>query len=186
MSDSMVSTSWLRKSNFDEEPEPDDDGTYRMDPVNSAVRAQVAREHALMMMENKICEYAHWFEGKKNQVADALSRDDDRSDDELTEILKTHLPSQVPQSFEIVPLPSEISSWLTSVLQKLPVREQLREKHTRTKLGRGTDGVNTPTCVDSQTTSTSTAFLDTNASECWEPSPRLCERQDFQGHLMKS
>ena len=39
--------------------------------------------------------------------------DDDRSDDELTNIFRSHCPSQVPPFFEIVPLPNEITSWLT-------------------------------------------------------------------------
>jgi hypothetical protein len=46
------------------------------------VRASIAREHALLMMENEICEYSQWFKGIHNVVADALSRDD-RTDDEL-------------------------------------------------------------------------------------------------------
>jgi hypothetical protein len=83
MTDSIVSTAWLRKSNFDEDPEVDEDGNYLgMDPVQAEVRASIAREHALLMMENEICEYSQWFKGIHNVVADALSRDD-RTDDEL-------------------------------------------------------------------------------------------------------
>ena len=180
MSDSMVSTSWLRKSNFDEEPEDDE-----LDAVQAEVRASVAREHALTIMENEICEYPHWFEGVKNQVADALSRDDDRTDDELTDILKRHLPSQVPESFRIVQLPKEIISWLTSVLQKLPVKEQLRKEHTRTKIGRGRGGVSLQKNADSSTIFTSTDSQDLSAQESWEPLHQLCVKDDLQGHLMK-
>ena len=90
-------------------------------------------------MEHEIKNYSQWFPGEVNDVSDALSRGDDRSDDELTTILRTFVPSQVPVHFEIVQLPSEISSWLTSLLQRLPVKEQLLEKHTRTKIGRGAE-----------------------------------------------
>jgi hypothetical protein len=40
MTDSIVSTAWLRKSNFDEDPEVDEEGNYLgMDPVQAEVRA---------------------------------------------------------------------------------------------------------------------------------------------------
>ena len=185
MSDSMVSTSWLRKSNFDEEPELQDDGTYRMDPLQAEVRAEVAREHALMMMENEICEYEQWFEGRKNVVADALSRDDDRDDETLTNIILSHCPEQVTPHFKISHLPSEVVSWLTSVLQKLPVREQLREQHTRSKLGRGEGGVSSQTKVDSDTTPSLTDLPSPTKQNSWEDSPKLCGLGGFPAHLMK-
>ena len=183
MSDSMVSTSWLRKSNFDEEPE--DAADPELAKINAAVRNEVCRDDALTAMENEICDYSQWFPGKKNVVADALSRDDDRTDEELTSIFKTFCPEQVPSHFKIVPLPNEITSWLISVLQKLPVREQLREEHTRTKLGRGTDGVSMLKCADFKTTSTLTTANDTSESECLEASPKPCDRQDFLADHMK-
>ena len=92
------------------------------------------------MMKNRIKNYAQWFPGSMNDVSDALSKDDDRSDEELIKIFCTFTPTQIPDHFKIVPLPGEISSWLTSLLQRLPVKEQLRERHTRTKLGSGQDG----------------------------------------------
>eukprot|EP00956_Cyclotella_meneghiniana_P025476 scaffold53298_cov92-Cyclotella_meneghiniana.AAC.1 len=95
MSDSIVSCSWLKKSNFDEEPDIQEDGTVKMDPLQAEVRAEVAREHALTMMENEICEYPQWFPGVQNVVADALSRDDDRDDETLTNLLLSHFPDQV-------------------------------------------------------------------------------------------
>jgi hypothetical protein len=35
-----------------------------------------------------------------------LSRDDDRSNEELTHLLYSHVPEQMPEHFNIVPLPS--------------------------------------------------------------------------------
>ena len=75
-----------------------------------------------------------------NDVSDALPRDDDKSDNELINIFHSFTPSQIPDHFEIVPLPREISSWLISLLQRLTVKDQLRERHTQTKLGRGQGG----------------------------------------------
>ena len=122
------------KSNFVEEGE---------DAIQATIRLEVARGDAKRMLENKIKNYAQWFPGSMNDVSDALSRDDDRSDEELINIFCSFTPSQIPDHFKIVPLPSKISSWLISLLQRLPVKEQLRERHTRTKLGRGQGGKNT-------------------------------------------
>ena len=136
------------------------------------------------MMETEVKNYSQWLAGKFNDVSDALSRDDDRTDDELTSILRSSVPLQVPNHFEIVPLPNEISSWLTLLLQKLPVKEQLMEKHKRTKLGRGTGsdrGVIPPV---SSTTTSSTILQEANESNSWEPLPWLCTGQGFQDQLM--
>jgi hypothetical protein len=42
-----------------------------------------------------------------NNVANTLTRDNDRTEDELTQILRSHRPSQLPQHFEIDPLPRD-------------------------------------------------------------------------------
>ena len=65
--------------------------------------------------------------GKENNVADALSWDWHLDDEELTLALYSNFPTQMPKNFQISPLPSEISSWLISLLQPLPVSKQLRE-----------------------------------------------------------
>ena len=91
----------------------------------------MAREDSKRKLEAGVKNYSQWFPGGQNDASDALSRDDDRSDEVLTKILRRFVPSQVLSHFEIVPLPKEIVSWLTSLLQKLPVKEQLQEQHTR-------------------------------------------------------
>jgi hypothetical protein len=139
-------------------------------------------------MERGIKSYSQWFPGKENIVADALSRDDDRSDAELTSILYRFAPQQMPSCFEIVPLPSEIASWLISLLSRLPVNEQYRETHTRTKLGRGEDGQNIANPSDSATTLTSTASTNTRESNSWEPLPWLCAKgvsQETMDHWLR-
>jgi hypothetical protein len=79
---------------------------------------------------------------KKNNVADALSQDWHRDDKELTSILRHHFPLQMPKHFVISQIPSKINSWLTLLLQRLPMREQLREQHTTMQLKPGGDGPN--------------------------------------------
>ena len=64
----------------------------------------------MLLLENGVKNYSQWFEGKANDVSDSLSRDDDRSDEELTNLLYSHFPKQMPEHFEIVPLPKEIES----------------------------------------------------------------------------
>jgi hypothetical protein len=149
MTNSTTSAGWLQKSNFIEDGES---------PIQATIRLEVARLHALHYLQMGIREYSQWFRGVENKVADALSRDDDRSDDKLTNIFRSHCPSQVPPHFEIVPLPNEIISWLTLLLLWLPQKKELEEAHTRTTLGRG------PTTPNIATALVSTATI--SSKEC--------------------
>ena len=175
MTDSSTSAGWANKTNFKEDGD---------DPIQATVRLEVARGHARRLMENSIKDYSQWFQGKLNNVSDALSRDDDRSDEELTSVLYSCVPSQMPDHFKIVPLPKEIVSWLTSLLLRLPVKEQLREKHTRTKLGRGVGGKSGVNLSASSTTSSLITSQSTKESSSLELSPWLCVKDVFQDKLM--
>ncbi len=175
MTDSSTSEGWLRKTNFIEDGE---------DPIQATIRLEVARLHASHYLSHGVREYSQWFRGSENPVADALSRDDDRSDEELTHILRTHCHSQIPQHFVIVPLPKEITSWLTSLLQRLPVKQQLVEKHTRTKLGRGTATHDGASLSASETTLSSTDSPDNIESRSWAPLPWLSVKDGFLDEMM--
>lgn len=100
----------------------------------------MARKYAEIFMNADEESYSQWFPGKKNNVMDALSREWQRTNDELTSILRPLFPNQMPNHFEILPLPSKISSWLISLLQQWPVSEQLWEEHTMAKLEPDNDG----------------------------------------------
>ncbi len=97
--------------------------------------------------------YSQWFEGERNQVSDALSPDEDRSNEELTNTIKSCCTSQVATHVKILQLPKEITSWLTVLLLKLPVSAQLSKVHTRSKIGRGADGKKTSNQLESRTIS---------------------------------
>jgi hypothetical protein len=97
--------------------------------------------------------YSQWFTGERNQVSDALSHDDNRNDAEFTGTINSFSPSQVPCHFKILQLPKEIISWLTALLFKLPVNVQLSKVHTRSKIGHGGGGKNTPIQSESKTIS---------------------------------
>jgi hypothetical protein len=93
-----------------------------------------------------------------------------------------HCPSQIPEHFVIQPLHNKITSWLTALLLRLPVKLQLQEKHTRTKLGCGHDGQPTAAGLDPQTHSLTTSHA-THESNSLGPSPWLCRKPSFQDHL---
>jgi hypothetical protein len=175
MTDSTTSAGWLRKSNFIEDGES---------PIQATIRLEVARLHAFHYLQTGVREYSQWFRGIENKVADALSRDDDRSDDKLTNIFRSHCPSQVPPHFEIVPLPNKIISWLTSLLLRLPQKKELEEAHTRTTLGRGHATPNIATASVSTATTFSTECPDSTSSQSWELLPWLYAKGDFRDSLM--
>jgi hypothetical protein len=182
MTDSSTSAGWAYKSNFDVDPLQEAD--CYINPIDAQVREEVCQHFALLLLENDLCQYSQWFLGKENDVSDALSRDDGRSDEELTHILRTFVPEQITDYFEIVPLPNVIVSWLTALLLKLPVKEQLRERRSRTKIGRGGDGSSMQSPLASATTSSLTDSQDQTESNSWEPLPWLCVKGDFQSDLM--
>ena len=127
------------------------------------------------IISNGIREYSQWFHGANNNVAAALSRDKDRTDNELTQISRSHRPSQLPQYFEIVPLPNEILSWLTLLLLRLPVKQQLVDTHSTMKLGRG---IVTPSTAPSKTCPKLTE------SKLLEVLQWLCVKGNFLDHVM--
>ena len=146
MTDSTTAKGWLKKSNFTEL------GEY---PIQASVQIKAARKFATLMMEFGIKLYSQWFRGTVNEVADALSRDKDQSDKELTHVIKTFCPSQVPSHFKIHQLPSKIISWLTALLLKLCVNKRYNKAHTRSKIGHGNDGRSTWNQSESRATNSS-------------------------------
>ncbi len=110
--------------------------------------------------------------------------DFDCSNAALTQIFQDTCPSQLPQHFHIAPLPNKISSWLTSLLQKLPMREQLREAHTRTKLACGDASPDTSSPSELAMTSSLTPSQDPNKTRLLVPLPWLSVKGDFWDHLI--
>jgi hypothetical protein len=184
MTDSTTSAGWLKKTNFCGDPDLADCNPNEL-PIQATIREQVCRFQATLIMEAGLCEYSQWIQGTSNPIADSFSRDHNVPDQTLTKLLHEHYPDQVPESLTLVPLPNEISSWLISVLQTLPVRTQSQEKHTRTMIGRGYDGNLTSTPLDSSTTTSSTASTERSGSDWWVPSCKPSDKADFLGHLMK-
>jgi hypothetical protein len=82
MMDSTTSEGWTRKTNFKE----DEHG------IQATIRIEVACSYASCFMTHRIHKYSKWFLGIKNQVADAFSRDMDRTDKELTHFFLPTFP----------------------------------------------------------------------------------------------
>jgi len=94
----------LRKSNFVS------DGDH-------AAHLGLAREFTSELLRRALMNYSQWFAGEGNWVADLLSRDLVSSDHEITTIINSRFPSQVPKSFKVSPLPAKISSFLSYWVQ---------------------------------------------------------------------
>ena len=80
MTDITTAEGWMQKSNFVEPNEH---------PVEAMTRVNAARKYASIFLDADIKGYSQWFEGKRNNVAVALSRDWHLGDDELTSLLRS-------------------------------------------------------------------------------------------------
>ena len=90
----------------------------------------VARTLATLLLDHECCIASQHIKGELNVVADLLSfagtgergkphplAFDNPPDDVLTQRFRSNLASQVPENFEISPLPNAILCWITRVLQ---------------------------------------------------------------------
>jgi hypothetical protein len=132
-------------------------------------------------MHYRIREYGQWLSGIHNKVADSLSQDMDRTDHKLTHIPFTHVPSQSPPSFEIVPLSNKIISWVTSLLQKLPMQNKA---HKSTTLGCGNYGKNTVNPQASKMINSSRNSQETTKDIYLVLLPWLYVKGDFQDSVI--
>lgn len=124
--DSTSAAGWLQKSNFDPDCHP--------------IHAEVAREHARVIMAHNACDYSQHIPGITNVVADSLSRDFHLSNKQLISMLYAVNPPFLPKQMNIVPLPNEITSWIGSLALKQHKRKVLPERHTKSTIARGVCG----------------------------------------------
>jgi hypothetical protein len=111
-------------------------------------------------------------------------RNFDQTDDKLTQLLFVPCPFQLPPHFQIVTLPNKISLWLTSLLQKLPVKEQLQETHMRTMLCCGNNSPSTLDPLALATKSSSTPSQDPDETRSLALLPWLSGKENFRQQLM--
>jgi hypothetical protein len=72
----------------------------------------------------------------------------------------------------------ELVSWLTSLLLRLPIKQQLAETHSTTKLGRGTATQSTAEASDLETTFSSKTCQEPTEFKSSEVSPWLRVKGD--------
>ena len=126
LTDSSSALGWLYKASFPESMEGHD---------------MVARWLALVLVKNESAIYSQHIKGKRNFIADSLSRDHHMTNDQLTYAFKTLLPLQTPSSFAILPLPREVDSIISSLNQRLITTQESHHHPTRSKLGASINGV---------------------------------------------
>jgi hypothetical protein len=142
MTDSTTAKGWMKKSNFSEAGD---------NPIQALTCVNAARKYAQVFLDVDVKGYSQWFAGKRNNFADALSQEWQRTNKNHTSILRSVFPNQMPNHFKILQIPSKISCWLISLLQQLPVSKRLREEHTTAKLEHGNVGQHTVSPLDAQT-----------------------------------
>ena len=133
MGDNTTAAGWCRRTNFRESSEGE---------VDWIVKQQVARKLANLILESESVLYTQWFKGSWNLVTDSLSRDIHLFTEEThTKFLQSTVACQLPLNFQIQTLPKKICSFISSVLQQLPVKElqskpQKASKLVHSKLGK--------------------------------------------------
>jgi hypothetical protein len=165
-SDSSSASGWLRKSNFS-------------DSTDEIIQMTTARHLAHLILHSKSCLYSQWFAGDENLVSDSLSRDFHLTDFELTILITSSVPEQVPFGFQIHPLPTKIVSWVTSLLQNQPAGIPWSKQQIRSKLSLGQDTKITYIPLESKMTHTSTNFPDSNDTKSLGLSATQLEKVDY-------
>lgn len=152
MGDSTSALGWMRRSNFRAT-----EGTEAEKNEDWIAKEKVSRKLAQLVLDSNTVLYSQWFAGAHNIIADSLSRD--------AYFLLTHAheaflrivaPQQVPPNFRIQQLPNEISSFITSTLQQLPVQQQRLKPPKASDLARGNTGVILSLASDMKKNSSST------------------------------
>ena len=95
-----------------------------------------------MLMEHDSTLDSQHIKGLYNIISDSLSRDKHISNEQLKIAFHTLLPSQTPKDFKIQTLPTEIDSWLQSLIPLSTKTPELQKRLSTSKLGSLTDGYN--------------------------------------------
>jgi len=165
LGDNMSAVSWLHKANVNE---------------NKNKQLHLAtRKYAEILMRHNCCLYSQHIKGEKNNVADALRRLHHLSPLCMHNYVITKFSSQVPLTFRLVPLPPEISSWVTSWLLKIRDLKELEKVQKIKKQEFGNDGVNIALSSKMSMTSTYRIAPPNSKQDCLEPSPQPYADDNF-------
>ena len=166
MGDSTAAMGWLRRSNFRAKNEQD---------IEWLVKQKIARKVATIVLDSETVLYRQWFRGEDNVVADSLSRDcyflTPRAHEKF---LSQTVPNQLPQAFKIRPVPDEISSFVSSMLEQLPVQPLRCLPQKPSDLARSETGVLSSIASTWRSRSTSTSSRNSKRTSSSPPSPKPC------------
>ena len=168
MGDSTTALGWMRRSNFRASDENNQDWVAKQ---------KVARQLGSLSLRAEIALYKQWFKGDDNVVADSLSRDlFYLSADAHTKFLNLTTPSQLPNNFQILPLPAKICSFISSTLRSLPVQAQRSIPPKPSALARGNTGILSYILLDSKQRLSSKDATRSKEILSSPPSPKQSER----------
>jgi hypothetical protein len=157
MGDNTSAMGWMKRSNFREHDESSCDWF-----VN--VKQQVTSKTVL---------YTQWFKGESNVGTDCLYL----SNKSHETLLKMHTTPQVPGTLSVRPLPKEIVSFATSILQQLPVKRQRFVKPKPRELMLGVAGTLSSSLSGLQSQFSSTECPSFNGTSLSHPLLKQCEKQ---------
>ena len=176
MGDSTTAIGWMHRSNFTD----DNEGEGQADRV---AKMTIARKTAELVITNDLKLYSQWFRGCDNDVADCLSRDLHVDADTLSLSIPHLFPSQVPPNFKISPLPQEIVSFTSAVLQAMPVQTARSKRHKTTGKDHSSTGHPSVTPLGSNMTHSWTISATGNGTSCSQASPQLSDPGSLPGNL---
>ena len=168
MGDNTASMGWLRRSNFRENDENDQEWLAKQ---------KVARKLATLVLDSNASIYRQWFPGVENVVADSLSRDAYFLDSDTHQLLlNSTVKNQVPKDFKILPVPNEICCFVTSTLLLLPVQQHRLMRQKPSELALLNAGF-LSSQKSASTESISKAFPSFSRTSSYPHSPKQYEKQ---------
>ena len=155
--DNTSADGWMHKSNFDDQ---------------RPFQLEISRALARCLMATQSVNYSEWFKGDFNDVADSLTRDTHLSDTAIIDLLRSHVPEQLPPGFHISPVPPRIVLAVTSWLEQLTATTAFNSQPTSSKHAAGTCGCATCGTSNSTTTPSSTPSPAGSKSGLESPLPK--------------
>lgn len=156
--DSSSALGWLYHSTFN--------------PVSHPKHDDAARHLALLLFNHEAALYPNHIPGKRNVIADSLSRDFHLTDTSLTSLLHSISPQHItPPNLSLQQLPTTLTSWIVSTLESLTPATQSLPTPSPSEAARGTCGPTTSTNATSTTTPSLTPSPPTNAASSSPDSP---------------
>ena len=158
--DSTSALGWLHKSSFDE--------------TRQSLHVDLARNFASTMLDHEAILFSQHIAGAQNIVADSLSRDFHIDANSLSALILRNF--QVHPSFALSPLPDEIVSWMTCLMQNTSRQQELKLEHTPSATWRGIVGSSISPPLTSSVTHSSMPSNPSIVFTCCVPSCTQSEK----------